>query len=397
MTAVVMRVLLVCDRLDVAGGVERFVCTLANHLVSMGHSVALGTVDTPAGCVRYPLDARVKVCCAGVGRGSGDAVDGQVESCVQGPFDSRDRPSPFGRLRRLWKLASGAWDRGRALATVVRANPADVIVLNGLVTACVTLPWIGAQASRVVCCDHNHFLARSTVWQWMRRRLYPRVAAVVSLTEADAARFRALNPHTEVIANASSLHADAPPPDAGFVVLAVGRHVAQKGFDLLLDAWVQVLRELPEARLRVVGDGPLQPQLETQARRLRIGHSVEWCAPTTQVETFFRSASLFVLPSRYEGMPLALLEAQALGLPAVAFDCPTGPAEIIGEGSGIVVADFDVDALARAIVALLSDPVRRRAMGAVGIERSRRLFSPAQHVDRWTALLERVAARARVA
>jgi glycosyltransferase involved in cell wall biosynthesis len=96
-------------------------------------------------------------------------------------------------------------------------------------------------------------------------------------------------------------------------------------------------------------------------------------------------------------MPLALLEAQALGLPAVAFDCPTGPAEIIGEGSGIVVADFDVDALARAIVALLSDPVRRRAMGAVGIERSRRLFSPAQHVDRWTALLERVAARARVA
>jgi glycosyltransferase involved in cell wall biosynthesis len=181
------------------------------------------------------------------------------------------------------------------------------------------------------------------------------------------------------------------------VVLAVGRHVAQKGFDLLLDAWAQVLRELPEARLRVVGDGPLQTQLEAQARRLRIDHSVDWCAPTGQIEAVFRNASLFVLPSRYEGMPLALLEAQALGLPAVAFDCPTGPAEIIGEGSGIVVSAFDVDAFARAIALLLRDPARRRAMGAVGIERSRRLFSPAQHAERWTALLERVAVGAQVA
>jgi glycosyltransferase involved in cell wall biosynthesis len=392
-----LRVLLVCDRLDVAGGVERFVCTLANHLVSMGHSVALGTVDTPAGRVRYPLDARVEVCRAHVRGSGGEACDGPAESNGEGSFSGLNQPSSLGRLGRLWHLASGAWHSGRALASVVRSHPADVIVLNGLVTACVTLPWIGAHSSRVVCCDHNHFHARSALWQWMRRRLYPRVAAVVSLTEADAARFRALNPRTEVIANASSLHADAPPPDAGFVVLAVGRHVAQKGFDLLLDAWAQVLREHPEAHLRVVGDGPLQPQLQAQARRLRIDHSVEWRAPTPQVEAVFRSASLFVLPSRYEGMPLALLEAQALGLPAVAFDCPTGPAEIIGEGSGIVVSAFDVDAFARAITLLLRDPVRRRAMGAVGIERSRRLFSPAQHVERWTALLERVATGARVA
>jgi glycosyltransferase involved in cell wall biosynthesis len=373
-----MRVLLVCDRLDVAGGVERFVCTLANHLVGLGHSVALGTVDTPAARVRYPLDARIEVRCARVARGT----DQRISS---------------GRLGRLRQLASEAWHSGRALATVVRAQPADVIVLNGLVTACVTLPWIGAQAARVVCCDHNHYFARSAPWQWMRRVLYPRVAAVVSLTEADAARFRGLNSRTAVIANASNLQADQPPPDAGPVALAVGRHVAQKGFDLLLDVWAKVLRELPDARLRVVGDGPLKAQLEAQARRLGIDHSVEWCAPTMQIEGLFRSASLFVLPSRYEGMPLALLEAQALGLPAVAFDCPTGPAEIIGGGSGIVVAAFDVDAFARSITLLLRDPARRRAMGAVGIDRSRSLFSPAQHFRRWTSLLEQVASSERVA
>ena len=70
-----------------------------------------------------------------------------------------------------------------------------------------------------------------------------------------------------------------------------------------------------------------------------------------------------MLSSRYEGMPLALLEAQALGVPAVAFDCPTGPREILADETGIVVAAGDVAALAAAIIALLRDPAAARAHG----------------------------------
>ena len=104
---------------------------------------------------------------------------------------------------------------------------------------------------------------------------------------------------------------------------------------------------------------------------------------------------MFALSSRYEGMPLALLEAQALGVPAVAFDCPTGPREILADDTGIVVAAGDVAALAAAIVALLGDEPRRAGMAAAAIARSRSLFGLRRHVDRWAALIDEVAARVR--
>jgi len=93
-------------------------------------------------------------------------------------------------------------------------------------------------------------------------------------------------------------------------------------------------------------------------------------------------------------MPLALLEAQALGVPAVAFDCPTGPAEIIGADSGLLVPAGETAALAAALLRLLADAPLRARMGQAAIERSHSLFSPEQHRQRWTALVHRVAAEA---
>ena len=228
------------------------------------------------------------------------------------------------------------------------------------------------------------------------------MAALVSLSEADAPRFRRLNAHTRVIYNASSLHAEAPAAVAEARVLAVGRHVAQKGFDLLLPAWRMVLGGLPAercaaARLSIVGDGPLSAPLQAQAAALGVQASVDWLPPTPHIEALYRSSAVFVLPSRYEGMPLVLLEAQALGVPVVAFDCPTGPAEIVSADSGIVVPAQSVEALAQALLSLLTQPELRAAMGRAAIERSQALFSPARHLNDWTALLRDVARQRRQA
>jgi glycosyltransferase involved in cell wall biosynthesis len=249
-------------------------------------------------------------------------------------------------------------------------------------------------APHAVCCDHNHFDARSRPWRWLRARLYPRVAAVVSLTEADRPRFAALNPRCEVIANTSELGAETPVTGSEPTVLAVGRHVAQKGLDLLLAAWPAVRAAVPGARLSISGDGPLTATLQAQAHSLGVHDSVDWLAPTRDVQSRYRAAAVFVLPSRYEGMPLALLEAQALGLPAVAFDCPTGPRDVLGDDGacGILVHPGDVSGMAQALIALLLDPDRRRRMGQAAIQRSRALFSRERHFRQWTALLSRVAA-----
>ncbi len=371
------RVLLVAESLRSAGGVERFVCELGNALSRRGMSVVLGTADTPRDRVVYPLDPRVRV--------------------VAGGASSVPSTGSVSGWRRGLVIAAARLHVALALRRVARDAPADVVVVNGVVAACTWLAVAPGRAAATICCDHNHYAARSGIWQRLRARFYRGAAAVVSLTEADRARFEAVNAHVSVIANASSLRADAPARPEGEHVLAVGRHVAQKGFDRLIGAWPAVVAARPAARLRILGEGPLRDAAAAQAVALGVGASVELAPPTANVVEAYRAAAVFVLPSRYEGMPLALLEAQALGVPAVAFDCPTGPAEVVTPETGIVVADGDGAALANAIVALLADPERRQRMGEAAIARAKAVFSPETQEAAWSALIERVAARGEVA
>ncbi len=363
-------VLLLCESLAVTGGVERFVCQLAGDLAAQGLRVAIGSADPAGTPPAFAVAAQVAV-----RHGRPGPVEAATEA--SGPA-------------RAWRLLRAQWRVGRALGAIARRERADVLVLNGLVAACMTLLLSPGLARRSICCDHNHFFARSRFWRALRARLYPRVAAVVSLSEADKARFTALNPTTRVIANASALRADRPAVPASPRVLAVGRHQAQKGFDLLLDAWVHVVAAHPAARLRIVGAGPLSADLAAQADQLAIAGSVDWTPPTDDIAPLYREAAVFVLSSRYEGMPLALLEAQALGVPAVAFDCPTGPRDIVTAETGVLVPAGDTGALGRAIVDLLADPVRREAMGRAAIQRSAEVFSPARQVAAWAALIHDV-------
>ncbi len=365
------RVLLVAESLRSAGGVERFVCELGNALARRGMSVVLGTADTPRDRVVYPLDPRVRVVAGG-----------------GAPVPSEGQASGW---RRQVVIAAARLRVALALRAVARDVPADAVVVNGVVAVCTWLAVAPGRAATTICCDHNHYAARSGIWQRLRARFYPRAAAVVSLTEADRARFEAVNANVAVIANASSLRAAHPARINGDVVLAVGRHVAQKGFDRLVAAWPAIVAVRPAARLRILGEGPLRDALATQAAALGVAASVELVPPTSQVADAYRAAAVFVLPSRYEGMPLALLEAQALGVPAVAFDCPTGPAEIVTAETGIVVADGDLAALANAVVSLLADPLRRQRMGEAAIARAQTVFSPEAHEAAWAALVERVA------
>lgn len=367
-----IRVLLVCESLALRGGVERFTCRLGNALAARGMSVVLGNVDTPRERVVYALDERVRVACSGA----------SLPALPQGRGPAR-----------MLRLIAARWRVGRALARVVGTEAADVIVLNGLVTACSLLAARPGVAGRSICCDHNHFFARSSFWRALRARFYPRVAAVVSLTEADRPRFAALNANTVVIANASSLHAREPALPHEPHALAIGRHVAQKGFDLLLHAWRDVVAAEPAARLRIVGDGPLGAALRRLADELGVAGSVDFVAPAPAIEDEYRAAAVFVLSSRYEGMPLALLEAQALGVPVVAFDCPTGPGEIVTADTGVIVPAGDTRAMAEAIVALLADPARRGRMARAAIARSETWFSEQRHHDAWFALVRDVAGR----
>ncbi|MBC3767648.1 glycosyltransferase [Neptunicella marina] len=132
---------------------------------------------------------------------------------------------------------------------------------------------------------------------------------------------------------------------------AVGRLVEQKGFDLLIRAYAIAKQRNPELPILViVGIGIAREQLQQLAAQLDVGEQVIFTGFTDNPYYIINGAVAFILSSRHEGMPTALIEAMYLNTPVIAFDCPTGPAELIRNGeNGFLVPYMDVDAMAQAI------------------------------------------------
>jgi glycosyltransferase involved in cell wall biosynthesis len=132
-------------------------------------------------------------------------------------------------------------------------------------------------------------------------------------------------------------------------VLGVGRLTAQKAFGVLIEAFAHVRKSLP-ARLLILGEGEERPMLEAQVRKLELEQDVRLPGFVSNPYPYMAHAALFVLSSRWEGLPTVLVEAMSLQTPVIATDCPSGPREILRDGQyGQLVPVEDANALARAI------------------------------------------------
>ncbi len=176
------------------------------------------------------------------------------------------------------------------------------------------------------------------------------------------------------------------PPTA----LCVLRHSFEKGLDIALHAWRIVHERLPEARLVVLGAGPLRLRFEALASALGLGESAELRGASRAVATARAQADCFVMPSRWEGFPIVLLEAAASGLPTVAADV-SGARDLIEDGrTGFVVPVGDYELMAERILTLLTDREAARQMGAGAARTARERFTQRQAIDRLLALCARL-------
>jgi glycosyltransferase involved in cell wall biosynthesis len=168
--------------------------------------------------------------------------------------------------------------------------------------------------------------------------------------------------------------------------VGVGRLGVEKGFDLLIRAFAGIAGEHPRWRLTILGEGEERGALVAEIERSGLAGRVDLPGREADAAGVLRRSDLFVLSSRYEGFPNALCEAMACGLPVIAFDCHSGPAEIIRDGvDGVLVPAGNIDALSTAMARLIVDPEGRRRMGARATEVSDR-FS----VERIGSLWERI-------
>jgi glycosyltransferase involved in cell wall biosynthesis len=217
------------------------------------------------------------------------------------------------------------------------------------------------------------------VWRWAYRYLYRRADKIICLSDTmvedmatefrlpRAKLVRIYNPVDAGRVQQLAEEQEDPYPDPGARIVAVGRLCRQKGYDILMDAMPAVLQQAPDARLAILGEGPLEAELKQQSRRLRLDGAVEFLGFQQNPWPYVKHADVFVLPSRYEGLPNVLLEALALGRPAVVTDCPGAMREIRDPHLSMeLVPPEDPHALAAAVLRALggraiphSDPVAK--------------------------------------
>jgi glycosyltransferase involved in cell wall biosynthesis len=350
------------------GGAERCVVLLTEGLLAVGHHVSVITIyGTELDFFTLPPQSHRLA--LGIDQDSPTVVHGLANN-----------------LRRL-----------RVLRHAIRSTAPDIIISHIQRTNVTTLLAAGRQMAPVVVVEHNNpaMNPAGKVWDTLRRRIYPRAAKVVSVSQGVDSHFSWLpEKQREVIHNpikASEEETNCSSPVSGDRwITSMGRLTHQKGFDLLLNAFAKLTGRHPEWRLRIIGDGPLRQELETQVHTLNLTSRVEFAGLVENPAQFLRQANLFVMASRFEGFPYVALEALAHGLPVIYTDCPSGPREIIRDGiDGMLVPAGDVDALAAAMDKLMTDDDARKVMAKRAPEVLDR-FGLARIIGQWEILFNEV-------
>lgn len=209
----------------------------------------------------------------------------------------------------------------------------------------------------------------------------------VVLTDEDRKNWIELN-NTVVIPDPLTFSPSTCSPLTNKRVIAVGRYVYQKGFDILLKSWSIVEKACPDWYLTIIGQGE-RLEYETLIDELRIDRKrCKLLGPTERIQDEFMSSSLFVMSSRFEGFGMVLVEAMACGLPVVSFDCPCGPKDIVKNNvDGFLIESGNIEKMADAIIMLIKHPEKRKDMADKAIENVQR-FSLDHIAERWKSLFD---------
>lgn len=321
------------------GGAERVTVNLANYLADKGWPAYL--LPLQVGLPAFPVDSRVEL----------------------------DTGVPQGGNRYL---------RGvRKLNYIVRAlrkfKP-DVVVSLEAGYPYLAMPTLGTSFKLVtqLATDPARNLAQSRAQRLIYGRVFARSTKIAFQTEGSRDYFgEDVRRRSVILRNPlrqGLTHNSTPFEDRDKEIVSFGRLIPEKRPDVLVDAFEVFRREHPEYRLAMFGDGPLEQQLREQISRLGLDDVVSLSGFQTDIHDRIRNAAMYVLSSDVEGLPNAMLEAMAMGIPSVCTDCaPGGARETIDEfGSGELVPISDPEALAVAMSGLVSEPERANDLIAAG-------------------------------
>lgn len=352
------------------GGAERVTANLANHWAEKGWEVTVITIADRS-LDYYALAPSIRRVPLGLAQDS------------SGPLSAI-----AGNLRRLGAVRQ-ALRAARPDVAVAMMTQSNILLalasfgLRGLVT-------VGSERT------HPPQMPLGRAWESLRRFWYGRLDGIVALTSESAAwlRTHTRGRHVVTIPNPVPWPFPRQAPlvpvasSGRKLLLAVGRLSEEKGFATLIRCFAQLAGSHPEWDLVLLGEGKLRPELEALAGQAGVAGRVRLAGQAGNVGDWYEAADLYVLCSRFEGFPNTLAEAMAHGVPAVSFDCDTGPRDIIRHGEdGLLVAPGDAAALHAALDRLMGDAAARQAYAQRAVQ-ARERFSPALTIAKWEHLFD---------
>ena len=369
-----MKIVLIVSGLG-GGGAERVIATLANSWVNASNSVCVVTLSSKEEA-EYRLDSNV----------DREALGLQSES--NGLFSA-----VFANLKRILAIRKSVrlLDPDVVISFITTTNILSVIACRGL-----GVPVIVSERTSIA--DDPP----TGVWGALFRSVYRLAECVVVQTNANARVIsEALNRPVETIGN--PIETDfVEPEDECFdkilglsksanILLAVGRLHRSKGFDMLIRAFFEVHRDFSDWQLVIIGDGPDKESLQMLVAEHGLEQRAHLAGFSTAPRAIMRLSRIFVLSSRIEGLPNALMEAMTEGLACISFDCRTGPRELIDDNvNGLLVSPEDVRGLTIAMRRLMNSAQERERLGR-GAQLSMGKFNVSSIQRQWDAIIRRVA------
>ncbi|MBR5354632.1 MAG: glycosyltransferase family 4 protein [Alphaproteobacteria bacterium] len=335
------------------GGAERVATTLLNHLSERNEVIAVISHDTRKS---YPLNQNVKI-----------------------------RKTTYSGRFKATKL----FDRTKKIRNIINDTKPDLIIsflaeLNG----CTLLANTFCRRTIIVS-ERTALERKQSLWHsFSRRILYMFADNVVFVSKTDYCSSHWLKRKT-IIYNPLTFSTTNTYEKRQKSIVAIGWqsrwHI--KGFDLLIQAWSKIAKSHPEWKMQFIGLNN-DNYINDLAKSYGIENQVDFLGWTDEIDKVLQTKSIYVLSSRNEGFPNSLIEAMSQGCACVAFDCKTGPNEILTEGkSGVLARNGDVDDLAAKLQLLIENDNLRQRLSASAAEDVKR-FDKDLIMKQWDELIQ---------
>lgn len=327
-----MKILFVIHGLR-SGGAERVLIMLANHLVTIGYqvSVLIFTIEEPF----YDIHSSIKLI--------------KIEH-------TSDKKVFFPKLKFIFA-------RVNLLRKIFKNENPDIVI--SFITMMNIYSIVAAKLARkkIIVSEHTNYTVYSkSISGFIRKLVYPFANFVIVLTNYDKEKYT-YDKNVHVIKNPLVLSNNYTNCVKEKIVLGVGTLIPLKGFDMLIKAFSKL--EENEWKLVILGEGPEREVLHNLIDELGLKDKVSLPGITKDVERYYKKASIFVLSSRIEGFPGVLCEAMGYGCPSIAFDCLTGPREIIEDKvTGILVEPENIEKLSYEIQSLVDNRKYREMLSS---------------------------------